>query len=286
MVRQFYLENEKGQRYNLMDREKFCFFNEPTGLGYSYSTNFLQLNNTFVENTRNIEKGLISGSLVTRYYDNLKEFIDFVEGSESLKFAYIIPFNKMQSITYFKDIKISTLEKTEIDKATGMLIVPVAFDCLSLWYKKSNVIYNTTNTGEEIRWDFSWDSKFADYNTRRLQYVNNGHVEAPIIVEIDGHILNPKIELYVEGELYQTVSFNVEIDEYEKLLYGTKENDFYITKQNTDGTLTTLFNLDVINFENDNVIRLPKNKSCELRISAENEVLNAQVTILEYYKAI
>lgn len=286
MVRQFFLENEKGQRYNLMDRENFCFLSEPTGLGYSYSSEFLRLINTFIENTRNIEKGLISGNLVTRYYDNLKEFIDFVEGAESLKFAYIIPFKKMQSITYFKDVKIATLEKTEIDKETGMLIVPVSFDCLSLWYKKSNVIYNSIGTEQEIRWDFSWDSRFANYDTRKLQYINNGHTEAPIVVELNGHLLNPKIELYVEGELYQTVSFNVEIEEYEKLLYGTQENDFYIAKQNTDGTLTSLFNLDVINFENDNVIRIPKNKSCELRISAENEVLNAQITILEFYKAI
>ena len=32
--------------------------------------------------------------------------------------------------------------------------------------------------------------------------------------------------------------------------------------------------------------RLPKNKSCELRLKADNEILNAQVTILAYYKAV
>ena len=80
--------------------------------------------------------------------------------------------------------------------------------------------------------------------------------------------------------------FNIEIEEYEKLLYGTKENDFYIYRQKTDGTLESLFNLDVIQFENDNVIRLPQNKSCELRLKADNEILNAQVTILTYFKAI
>jgi len=101
-----------------------------------------------------------------------------------------------------------------------------------------------------------------------------------------GHLIKPKIELYIEGQLYQTVAFNIEIQEYEKLLYGTKENDFYIYKQNTDGTLESLFNLDVIKFENDNVIRLPKNKSCEIRLTAQNEVLNAKVTILAYYKAV
>ena len=43
MVRQFYLENEKGQKYDLMDREKYCFLYEPSGLGYLYSTDYLFL---------------------------------------------------------------------------------------------------------------------------------------------------------------------------------------------------------------------------------------------------
>ncbi|MGN1298082.1 MAG: hypothetical protein ACI4VH_06700 [Clostridia bacterium] len=162
----------------------------------------------------------------------------------------------------------------------------ITFDCLSLWYEQSTVVYNMEGQEDELRWDFEWDSKFTDYNTRSLPYINDGHVEAPVLIEISGPVINPKIELYVEGELYQEVPFSIEIEEYEKLLYGTKENEFYINKQNTDGTLTSLFSLDVINFENDNVVRFPKNKSCELRLKADNEILNAQVTILAYYKAV
>lgn len=139
---------------------------------------------------------------------------------------------------------------------------------------------------DELRWDFEWDSKFTSYNTRSLEYINRGHVEAPVLINLEGHIINPKFQLYVEGELYQEVPFFVEIAENEKLLYGTKENEFHINKQNADGTLTSLFSLDYIDFENDNVIVFPKNKSCELRIKADNEISNAQVTILAYYKAI
>jgi hypothetical protein len=138
----------------------------------------------------------------------------------------------------------------------------------------------------EIRWDFKWDSKFVNYDTRKLSFVNKGHVEAPILVEIDGSVVNPKISLYVEGELYQEVPLTVEIAEYEKLLYGTKENEFYISRQKTDGTLESLFSLDVIDFYNNNVIILPKNKSCELRLTADNGITNAQITILTFYKAV
>lgn len=284
MVREFKLVNEKGQEYSLMDIDNYCLLTDPSGLGMSYSTEYQQLGNTFISNLRKTEQGQISGMVNFLNYDNFKKLVDFIEKSTTLKLEYKIPFKNGQK-EYLKDVEIQNLTKTQI-QTSGVLSESITFNCLSLWYEQIKTVHTTEAQENEIRWDFSWDSKFADYNTRSLTYVNEGHVEAPILVEISGHVINPKIELYVEGQLYQTVPFTIQINEYEKILYGTKENDFYIMKQNTDGTTESLFNLDVIDFENDNVIRLPKGKSCEVKITAENEVLNAQVTILAYYKAI
>lgn len=284
MVREFKLVNEKGQEYSLMNINDYCLFTEPSGLGYSYCTEYEQLGNTFLTNLRKLEQGQINGTVNFLKYDNYKKFVDFIESSEKLKFSYKIPFEQNVK-EYFKDINIQSLGKTEI-QTNGLISEPIVFDCLTLWYEENTVVYTIEPLTDEIRWNFRWDSKFTDYDSRNLIYINEGHTEAPILVEITGHVVNPKIELYVEGQLYQTVTFNVDISAYEKLLYGTKENDFYINKRNADGTVSSLFSLDVINFENDNVIRLPKNKSCEIKISADNEVLNAQVTILVYYKAI
>jgi hypothetical protein len=211
--------------------------------------------------------------------------VNFVEGSESLRWGYKIPYKGGRTKEFFKDVKIQYVPKEEI-QINGILSEAVTFDCLSLWYEENTVIYKIEPQSNEIRWDFRWDSKFTDYDTRNLQYINQGHVEAPVIIEIDGHIVNPIIELYVEGELYQTVEITVDIAEYEKLIYDSRENNFYIGKQNTDGTKTSLFDLDHIKFENDNVIRLPKGRSCEIKLKAENEVLNAQITILPQYKAV
>ncbi|MEI3391013.1 MAG: hypothetical protein V8R30_05190 [Clostridia bacterium] len=47
-----------------------------------------------------------------------------------------------------------------------------------------------------------------------------------------------------------------------------------------------MFSLDYIDFYNDNVIRLPKNKSCGIKLTADNEVLNAKLTIYPRYKAV
>ncbi len=284
MVREFKLVNEKGQEFSLMDIKNYCLLTEPSGLGYSYNREYEQLGNTFIETFGKLQQKQINGIVNFSSYDNYNNFANFIEGSENLKFIYVIPFKEGQK-KYFKDVKINSLDKTEI-QTNGIISEPIVFDCLSLWYEQTVAIYNMKAKEDEIRWDFVWDSSFVDYDTRNLPYINTGHIEAPILIEINGYVKDPKIELYVEGELYQTVTFNVEIEEYEKFLYGTRENDFYINRQNTDGSLTSLFSLDVLEFENDNVIRLPINKSCELRLKADNEIQNAQVTILTFYKLV
>lgn len=284
MVREFKLVNEKGQEYSLMDIKNYCLLTEPNGLGYGYTTEYEQLGNTFISNLRRIEQGQITGTVNFLNYDNYKKMIDFIEQSESLKFSYKVPL-KSGVKEYFKDVQIQNITKTEI-QPTAIISETVTFDCLSLWYEEKSTIFKLEPKENEMRWDFRWDSRFSGYNSRSLPFVNQGHVESPILIEMNGSLSNPKIELYVEGELFQTVKFKTNIEAYEKLLYGTKENEFYMYKQETDGTLTSLFDLDVIDFNNDNVIRIPKNKSCKIVLSADNGVANAQVTILVYYKAI
>ena len=285
VVREFRLINEKGQEFTFMNIHDNTLLTDPAGLGYSYNTEYQQLGDTFISNLRTIQQGQISGTLNFLNYDNYTSFVDFVESSESLKFGYKIPYSDGSSKEYFKDVQIQSLGKSQ-KQTNGILSEAVVFDCLSLWYEENTIIYTIEQLTNEIRWNFEWDSRFTDYDSRNLQYINQGHVEAPIYVEIDGQVVNPKIELYVEGELYQTVEINTTIAQYEKLLYDSRENQFFIGKQNTDGTTTSLFSLDYINFENDNVIRLPKNRSCEIRLVADNEVLNAKLTIYPRYKAV
>lgn len=288
MVRGFKLRNEKGQEYSMMDIENHCLFTEPTGLGVSYVTEYEQLGNTFVTSMRKTEQGKISGMANSLNYDNLRKLADFIENSEKLVIVYTVPY-KDGAKDYLKDIELSSLGKTEKNPDTGVLSCPIDLDCKSLWYEERTSVYTIEPTADEVRWDFKWDSKFISHDSASEDIVNEGHVEAPIEVEIDGHVLNPSVELYVDGELVQTVDFNVEIQQYEKLLYGTKENGFHVQKQNTDGTVENLYMYEdnsVLNFNNDNVIRLPKNRSCKIRLNAETDIESAKITIYSFYKFV
>ena len=202
-----------------------------------------------------------------------------------LKFAYKIPYSDGSTKEYFKDVNIQNIGKGQID-VDGILKSNVSFDCLSLWYEENKTIYSTSAKEDEIRWNFKWDSKFVDYNNRTLQYINNGHVPAPILIRIKGPVVNPTLTLKVEGQVYQDITFNITLQEYETFEYCTLENSFYIRKENTDGTYTNLFDLDYIVPANNNVIKIPQNKSCELIMSADGEILNAEVSVYAYYKIV
>lgn len=284
MVRGFRLLNEKGQSYSLMDIQNNCLLTEPNGLGYSYSTEYEQLGNIFVENLRKFEQGQITGIVNFLKYDNFKELVDFIERAENLKLAYKIPFKNGER-EYLKDINIQSLTKTQI-QTNGIISETITFECLGLWYEENTIEYTINPIENEIRWDFIWNTTFNDNNSQNLIYQNMGHVPAPITLEMNGAVSNPIIEIYIDDTLYQELRIKTTIAEYEKLIYNSKENEFAIKKIKTDGTEEELFDLDIIDFENDNVIRIPKNKTCEIRLKADNTVENAKLTIFPQYKSV
>ena len=177
-------------------------------------------------------------------------------------------------------------KSTFIEAIAVALGLPAEGGTENFRYETKNTVYTVEAGTGEMRWDFDWDSRFVGYDTRNLNFVNEGHVEASIELEIDGDVENPKLELYVENELYQTVTITNHIQQYQTFKYGSRENDFYIKKKLFDGTEESLLSLDYIDFSEDLVIRFPKGKSCTLKMKADNEILSAKLTIYVYYKAI
>lgn len=118
VVREFYIENETGQRFSMMNIEEGCFLSSPTGLGYSYDTQYSQIGNDFLQNIRKLTQGQIGGELIFKKYDNYKKFVDFIESAIFLKLVYKIPFENGFT-EFFKDIDISNIDKSEIRNRWG-----------------------------------------------------------------------------------------------------------------------------------------------------------------------
>ena len=163
-----------------------------------------------------------------------------------LKFVYEIPFAN-NSVTYYRDVNIKSLEKTERQE-NGIISENIEFDCLSLWYEQNETIFKIEEYDDEMRYD---------YNGRAIQFDNRGHVEAPIQVEIDGFVRNPTITILVDEQEYASIKIPITINEYEKLLYSSKTGDIYIQKQKTDGTKENLWKKEYIDITKQNIFKLP-----------------------------
>lgn len=253
-VRKFLLENEKGQQFRLDNLKEGCFLTSPSNLGYSYNINFSQLGFDFIENNRKIEQKNPNGTAYFKSYDKVKEFIDYIESSDNIKWIYIIPFENGEKI-YYRDVTLKKFDKTE--KTGKWLTCPIEFASKSLWYEQNETIFKIETYEDEMRYPYTWNSRYIDYNSRAIQFNNKGHIEAPIQVEIDGFVQNPTISILVDKEEYASIKIPITINEYEKLLYSSKTGDIYIQKQNTDGTKENLWKQEYIDITKQNIFKLP-----------------------------
>lgn len=284
-VREFKLINEKGQTYSLMDIENYALLTEPDGLGYSYSTSYTKVGEVFINNIKEQEQVQITGICNFLYYENYTNLVNFIESSESLRLSYKIPLKDGSQIEYFKNIEIQSLGKTEKEE-NGILSCPISFDMTSLWYEQKEYTYDMSAEDNEVRWDFRWGSRFANYNSRKLEFNNTGHTLAPIYLEIDGAVTNPEIIVTdSNGTTLFNLLINITIAQYEKFIYSSVDGDIKILKQNVDGTYENLFKQAYIDIENNNIFKLPLGTS-NITIQADNEIVSAKLNIYPYYKSI
>lgn len=284
-VREFNLINEKGQMFSLMDIENFALLTDPDGLGYSYSNSYTKVGDVFINNFKEQEQTQFTGVCNFLYYENYTALVNFIESSKNMRLNYKVPLKDGSVKEYFKNIEIQSLGKTEKDP-TGVLSCPISFDMVSLWYEQKEYNYDMSAGDNEVRWDFRWGSRFANYNSRKLEFNNTGHTLAPIYLEIDGAISNPEI---IVTDSNNNVLFDllieIEIAQYEKFIYSSVDGDLRIAKQNIDGTYENLFKQTYIDITKNNIFKLPLGSS-NITIQADDEIVSAKLNIYPYYRSI
>ena len=284
MTRKFSLVNEKGQEYPLNDLKNYAFLTSPNGLGYGYNTDYQNIGDVFIEDIKKRNQGNMTADLNFQNYDNYNNFVNFIEASESLSLLYEIPFKVKPLKKYYIDVNIQSIGKSE-KQQSGIITESIVFEYKGLWYEKQETIFKIEAKEREIRWNFRWSSRFNSYDMRNIVFNNEGHVDAPFKVEIAGTVINPKIAIYKDNQLINILQLPITINQGEKLLYSSLENDIYILKQNADGTTTNLFDLDFIDLQNQNIFRLKKGIN-EIRLEADNDIVNAKIVIFPRYKVV
>lgn len=282
-IRNFFFENEKGQKIDCQEVSGKLFLYNVNGLGFSRNLEYARVGTAYIKNKDEFAQNVITGEL--EFYDNTyeqyKNFIDFILQAKSLKLIYVHKGSNRNK--YYRDIDVAQVDKFQEDDF-NVLPTNITLNCTSLWYEETNFIYRVEEIQDELRWDFEWDSRFTDYENRSVQYNNNGHTKAPFLLEMGGYILNPKVSLYDDKGLINEISLNITIEENEKLIYCTRDNECQIIKVLSDGTEINL--VDDLDLENENnFFKLPIGYST-IKLSAENEILNSKLTIYKEYIAV
>ncbi len=284
MVRQFYLINEKNKQFSFMDIEKYCLLTEPEGLGFSYNRSYERIENTFIDYSELLNQSTISGICNFKKYCNYKSLVDFIEKSNDLKLVYKIP-SENQYLEYRRDVKLKELSKNEI-KTNNFLSCNISFECISLWYTEQIYSYKIQPESNTVRWNFKWPSRWRSYNNRRIEFNNEGHTAAPFRLEINGIVENPTIEIKNNyNETIYSLTIPITINEGEKFIYSSIDNDLIIAKQLEDGSIISLFKQEYIDITNDNIFKIPIGVN-SIIVSAEQDVEDAILTIYPYYKSV
>ncbi len=283
-IRNFYLENEKGNKIDFQSLDGGIFLYKVSGLGYEENISYEQVGDTFIPINKQLVQKPIEGTLEfdEKSYNEYHKFVNFVNRSKKLKLIYVPKLTNR--IEFYRDIDFIRIDKSEEDDF-GILSCPISMKPKTLWYKKEDVKIEITSIPNEVRWDFKWDSIFIDYNNKNIIYENMGHTESAIQVAMNGYIKNPTITVYQDEEKIYELKIEIEIQEYEKYLFSSKDGELYIKKQNTDGTYENLFKNPYINIKNTNIFKLPLGVS-KLQIHADNDINNARISILEFYKSV
>lgn len=281
-IRNFYFENEIGQRIDCQKINGNLFFYNVSGLGYEEEIEYEQVDDNFIVNKRRMKQNQINGDLefYNMTYDEYCNFVDFILSASSLKLVYVP--KKTIRTEYYRDIDLFKIDKGEEDEYKT-LVCPISMNATSLWYEAKEVVYAIDTVDNELRWDFEWDAIFTAYDDRNITFENKGHVEAPFKLELDGEVINPIITI-LEGnkEVKQLDLTGLTINSGEKFVYDTK-GPFQSIYKLSHGEKINLFNFLNPNFIN--FYKLRKGEST-IRLEAENEITSGKLTIYIQYKTV
>jgi hypothetical protein len=282
--RRFYLENEQSQRYNLQDLKNAALLISPSGLGLTMARSYELTGDSARSVNEDFPARSFTGTIVfdaSHAYDGYRQLVNFIAGSENIILVYTPRYETVNN-EYLADVGVENLSKSEIKG--GRMECDISITLKGAWFKRESLRVVAEKTGSELRYDRLYDFVYSDVSTDNIEIFNDGHFEAPILLEAEGELVNPRLSLFVNRVLRSELTIAAVIERGEVLVFCTKDDDLTLKKMLPDGSELSL--IGSISLQNENFFKLPRGLST-LSLAADNDIASkSTLTVFMSYKAV
>lgn len=195
-VREFWLVNSRGTRYSLHDVK--TFLNEPEGLGYGVDLDVLQIGNSKMILSEEYNLGSVSGELLfmgsrNEVYDQYFRFAQFLY-FRPITLHYRTPD---KTASFYCQVRVTSLEKTEVDNDDRMLHCPITMYRQTMWYNDiENVVEARNIIIEGKQYPLYRPYHYGAVSTSNIEIYNAGIADAPMLIEVVGRATDVTWNLY------------------------------------------------------------------------------------------
>jgi hypothetical protein len=219
-VRQFKLWNSDGKNYDLLDPKGIMLFSV-AGLGRTEEAEYYRLDEHFrILNSKNSQRE-ISGTLLmpgNTVDDMYKKYYDF------MRFAARTPLTIEYTTfdTFYIDVHLVTIEKTEVSPTYNALECPVTFRALGPSYRKIQVYATSSKELVSTPYDYTYEDTYSTTDAiLNLSIKSDSMYASPCRLYISGPVIDPVWQQYLNSSLIATGSMNGTIPEGHKLVIDT-----------------------------------------------------------------
>ena len=286
-MRQFYLVNKDGQRYQLINDSSKAFLWQPSGLGFGIDRSYRESDGFFFEMNKEVSQTAKAGTLVfygADPYTEYKTFMDYISASEDLKLAYC-PKNNW----YYVDIDIETVEKTEIqlDGTLQCAIYMIPKTPLYLPYELH--IDLSGDLGTSIKqYDYKYNYVYSNTAVAgEIEFEIPAQMDSGLEITIPGQISSPVMMFYANGEVIGKIdlsSISVQVGEYVRYSSVPLTAGIYLYSGGSETDITSQIGLSPTY---PTFFLLPPNKTIKAVLQAD--VLTgttAELKVYEYFYSV
>ena len=195
-VREFWLENSAGAKYQLNTQS--VFFHQPTGLGYAVDLNTLRLGESNLIVSEDYNLGTVEGEVLF-IGDRGEVYQKYFEFAQFLYYRPIIlHYRTPNTFSSFRcQVRVVSVEKSEVNSTDGFLHIPISMYKQTMWYSDEESVISVRAEYEESK-EYPLDRPYhyGALSTAGIDLVNGGVANTPMIVQLEGECTDVMWTLY------------------------------------------------------------------------------------------